>query len=84
MYNDFDIPHELSSSQMPATLPKLYQNKNQISQKFKERQDLIKQRRNSTVSSQSSKLVGELTEDLSKISTSCFTVSVDSSDSRLQ
>ena len=69
MYNDFDIPHELSSSQMPATLPKLYENKNQISQKFKERQDVSKQRRNSTVSSQSSKLVGELTEDLSKIST---------------
>ncbi|KAL6932976.1 hypothetical protein ACO0R3_002066 [Hanseniaspora guilliermondii] len=53
-YNDFDLSDGMSSNQMPATLPKLYENKTHISEKFKEKQHLDRYRRDSTVSTEDS------------------------------
>lgn len=53
-YNDFDISYGMTSNQMPATLPKLYENKTHISEKLKEKQDLERFQRNSKVSPQDS------------------------------
>lgn len=67
-YNDFDISYGMTSKQMPATLPKLYENKTHISEKLKEKQDLERFQRNSKVSPQDS-IPNAITNDLEKVTT---------------